>query len=169
MVELLDCVPAQGRLAVQDLRSSNESLASLAEAFAGIPGELGFSSAAGFRVTVHGKERELKADLRDHVYRIGREAIVNACRHSRARAIAMDLEYRPAELRIAVNDDGCGIDPQQLQWGRHGHWGLQGMRERAERIGARLRLCSSVAIGTEVELRVPGHVAFECGTHLLAC
>ena len=161
VLQLLDRVLEQGRCAVQGLRSTNERIASLGEAFAGIPNDLGFPSAVSFRVVVHGKERELRAGLRDEVYRIGREAIVNACRHSRASDIEADVEYRPTELRIAVRDNGCGIDPPDLQWGRNGHWGLQGMRERAERIGARLRLWSSVAIGTEVELCVPGRIAFE--------
>jgi signal transduction histidine kinase len=103
----------------------------------------------------------LRAGLCDEVYRIGREAIVNACRHSKAKAIEMDIEYWPTELRIAVRDNGCGIDPQNLKWGRDGRWGLPGMRERAERIGARLRILSKVALGTEVELCVPNYVAFE--------
>jgi len=85
---------------------------------------------------------------------------VNACRHSQASDIEVEVEYRPTELRIAVRDNGCGIVPQDLQWERNGHWGLLGIRERAERICARLRLWSTVAIGTEVELCVPGRVAF---------
>ncbi len=102
-----------------------------------------------------------QGDLGDVVYRIGREAIINACRHSRARDIETQVDYAPTELRVAVRDKGCGIDAHQLQWGRNGHWGLKGMRERAEQIGARLRLWSDVALGTEVELRVPGRVAFQ--------
>ncbi len=151
----------QGRCAVQGLRAPNDSIGSLGEAFAGVPNDLGLPSAAGFRVVVHGRERELRVGLRDEVYRIGREAIINACRHSRARDIETEVEYGATELRVAVRDNGCGIVPQALEWGRHGHWGLRGMRERAERIGARLRLWSGVARGTEVELRVPGQVAFE--------
>jgi signal transduction histidine kinase len=95
------------------------------------------------------------------VYRIVREALANAFRHSQARTIEVVLEYAPRELRISVRDNGCGIDPTVLQRGREGHWGLAGMRERAERIDAKLRLLSSVASGTEVELRVPGRIAFE--------
>jgi signal transduction histidine kinase len=143
----------------KEMHSPNERIESLGEAFAGVPNDLGFPSAVGFRVVVHGRERELRAGLRDEVYRIGREAIVNACRHSQATAIEMEIEYRPNELRITVRDNGCGIDPQELQWGRNGHGGLQGMREQAERIGARLRLWSRVALGTEIELRVPCRVA----------
>ena len=98
--------------------------------------------------------------LRDEVYRIGREALVNAFRHSRAKSIEIELEYAASRLRVLVRDNGCGIDPQTLQSGREGHWGLPGMRERAERIGAKLHVWSSPAAGTEVELFVPSHVAF---------
>jgi len=161
LLQLLDRVLEQGRSAVEGLRSPTEHIASLGEAFAGVRTDLGLPSAVGFRVVVHGKERGLRAGLRDEVYRIGREAIVNAYRHSRAKDIETEVEFRPTQLRIAVRDNGCGIDPHELQWGRSGHWGLQGMRERAERIGARLRLWSRVALGTEVELCVPGTVAFE--------
>jgi signal transduction histidine kinase len=161
VLQLLDRVLEQGRCAVQGLRSPAERIASLGEAFAGVPNDLGLSSAVGSRVVVHGKERELTAGVRDEVYCIGREAIVNAYRHSRAQDIETEVEYRPTELRIAVRDNGCGIDPENLQWGRKGHWGLKGMRERAERIGARLRFWSRIALGTEVELCVPGRIAFE--------
>jgi signal transduction histidine kinase len=95
------------------------------------------------------------------VYRIGREAILNAYRHSQAKLIEAEIEYRPTEVRIAVRDNGCGMDAHQLQRQGSGHWGLLGMRERAERIGARLCLLSKVTMGTEVELRIPNRVAFE--------
>jgi signal transduction histidine kinase len=98
--------------------------------------------------------------IRDQVYRIGREAVVNAFRHSRATGIEVELEYANHQLRVLVRDNGCGIDPQVLRSGRDGHWGLSGMRERAEGVGARLRVWSRPAGGTEVELSVPGHVAF---------
>jgi nitrate/nitrite-specific signal transduction histidine kinase len=99
--------------------------------------------------------------LRDEVYRIGREALVNAFRHSRAKNVEMHIEYALRQLRVSVRDDGCGIDPQLLQTGRPGHWGLVGMRERAERIGANFKVWSSPTAGTEVELSVPSHVAFQ--------
>jgi signal transduction histidine kinase len=157
MTQALD----EGRFALQGLRSPNCQISSLGEAFARVPKNLGVPSAIGFRVVVLGREQELRAGLLDEVYRIGREAIVNACLHSRANEIEAEVEYRPTELRIAVRDNGCGIGPQDLQFGRQGHWGLSGMRERAERIGAQLRLWSRVALGTEVELCVPGRLAFE--------
>lgn len=135
-------------------------VASLGESFAGVPNDVGFPSTVGFRVVVSGRKRELTAGLQDELYRIGREAIVNAFRHSGAHEIEAEIEYRSTELRIHVRDNGCGINSQELQWSRNGYRGLQGMRERAERIGARLRLMSKVALGTEVELCIPGRIAF---------
>jgi signal transduction histidine kinase len=168
-LEAMDRVLEDGRRAVQGLRSPHEHTSSLGQALARVPNDLCLPEAVGFRVVVIGRQRELKAGLSDELYSIGREAIVNAYRHSRAKHIETEIEYRPRELRIAVRDNGCGIDPQELQWGRPGHWGLQGMRERAERIGARLRLLSKVALGTEVELCVPSRVAFGHGEFRAAC
>src|SRR5581483_3163649 len=93
-----------------------------------------------FRVIVEGRRRALHPMLRDEVYRIGREALLNAFRHSQARNIDLTLQYFPNQLRLLVRDDGCGIEPRILEAGRDGHWGLIGMRERAEQIGARLHV-----------------------------
>ena len=118
-------------------------------------------SSASFRVIIHGRERELKAWLRDEVFLMGREAIINACRHARATHIGVEARYWPTELHIVVRDNGCGIHPHTLRWGGNEHQGLRGMRQRAEKIGARLRLRSRERAGTEVELFVPNHGAFQ--------
>ena len=98
--------------------------------------------------------------IRDDVFRIGREALVNAFRHSGAQGIEVEIEYGTGRLRVRVRDDGGGIDARVLQAGSDGHWGLPGMRERAGQIGARFTVWSREAAGTEVELIVPGHVAY---------
>ena len=78
-----------------------------------------------------------------------------------AQKIEVEIDYAAAQVRVLVRDDGRGIDEQVLRSGRDGHWGLSGMRERAERIGARLKVWSRAGAGTEIELVVPGHVAFQ--------
>jgi len=159
IVQLVGSVLEEGRLAVEGLRSTRKTSKSLGQAFAALPVELGYPSKPRLRVYVEGRQRELKASVYDDVYRIGREAMINACRHSGASEITIEIVYRSSELRISVLDNGCGIDAEELP--RTGHWGLLGMRERAERIGARLRILSRAALGTEVELSVPGRMAFE--------
>jgi signal transduction histidine kinase len=112
---------------------------------------------------VEGKPRPLTPAVRDDVYRIGREGLVNAFRHSGATAVEIEIEYTPAELRLFVRDDGRGMDPHVVHGGTSGHWGIAGMKERAERIGGTLTIRSRVAAGTEIELRVPGRAAFNRG------
>lgn len=137
------------------------TMPSLGQVFAGVRTELGLPYTVGFRVIVEGRERALKPSLREEIYQIVREAIANACRHSRAERIEAEIEYRPTELRIVVRDNGCGIDAEKLLHKRNELWGLQEMRERAEQIGARLRILSRVTLGTEVVLQVPSRIAFE--------
>jgi signal transduction histidine kinase len=132
----------------------------LAQALARVPQELGLNEAAGLRIIVEGPARSLRPPIRDEVYRISREALVNAFRHAAASAIEVEIEFTARALRVLVRDDGRGIDPEVLRAGREGHWGLSGMRERAEGIGAHLKVWSRERAGTEIELAVPGEIAF---------
>jgi signal transduction histidine kinase len=148
-------IQQQEGLVTEEQRPAAEEL-SLGQAFARVPIELGLAQAVRFRVILTGREMELRPSLKHEVYGIGREAIVNACRHSRAKEIEVEMEYRPAKLRIAVRDDGCGIDDRKLRCGKNRRSGLLKMCERAEKIGGRLRVFSRIALGTEVELCVGG-------------
>jgi signal transduction histidine kinase len=160
VLDLMQSAIEDGRNAVRGLRSWQVETSDLAQAFSRIPQELAIHRHIDYRVIVEGQPRPLHPVVRDEVYRIAREAVVNAFRHSRARGIQVELKYGSGQLQILVRDDGCGIDPQVLHSGREGHWGLSGMRERAERIGAGLKLWSRSVGGTEVELSVPSDVAF---------
>lgn len=160
VLQLMGQVIEEGRNAVRGLRTPSASSDNLEQAFSRIQDDIASSERVGFRVIVEGRSRSLHPLIRDEVYRVGREALVNAFRHSGAKRIEVELEYAASRLRILVRDNGCGIDPQVLQSGREGHWGLSGMRERAERIGARLKVWSGPSAGTEVELSVPSHIAF---------
>ncbi len=161
ILDLMRRVIGEGRNALQDLRMSPGASLDLQQAFSRIPQELAAGDGISFRVIIEGRPRPLHPVIRDEVYRIGREALANAFRHAKARSIEVELEYSSREFRVLIRDNGCGIDPAVLASGREGHWGLSGMRERAERIGARLRLWSRPASGTEVELSIPGKIAFK--------
>jgi signal transduction histidine kinase/ligand-binding sensor domain-containing protein len=161
VLQLMSQVIEEGRNAVQGLRSPQSASMNLENAFAQVQTELAIEDDVGFRVIVDGQPRPLHPVLRDEVYRIGREALVNAFHHSRAKSIEIELEYAASRLRLLVRDNGRGIDPQTIQSGREGHWGLLGMRERAERIGAKLHVWSRPSGGTEIELLVPSHLAFQ--------
>jgi ligand-binding sensor domain-containing protein/signal transduction histidine kinase len=164
VLDLMQRVTEEGRNAVQGLRASSSVPRDLEQAFSLIHRELDVSEQTAYRVIIDGRARSLNPIIRDEVYRIGREALVNAFRHAGARTVEVELEYTPRDLRMLVRDDGCGIDPEVVRLGRDGHWGLTGMRERAEAIGATFKVRSRVAAGTEVELTVPGSVAFDSRT-----
>jgi signal transduction histidine kinase/ligand-binding sensor domain-containing protein len=161
VLTLMGRVIDEGRNAMQGLRSSTRGLHDLEEAFSSIQKEMAYQRNVGFRVIVEGTSRKLRPAIRDEVYVIGREALVNAFRHSHGSDIEVELEYAASHLRVLVRDNGCGIDPQIVRSGREGHWGLSGMRERAERIGARFRVLSGASTGTEVEMSIPGNIAYE--------
>jgi ligand-binding sensor domain-containing protein/signal transduction histidine kinase len=160
VLEVMGPVIEEGRNTIRGLRSSIENANDLTSSLSRIPQEVD-RPGVDFRVVVEGAPLPLRPAVRDEVYRIGREALINAFRHSAAGRIALHLEYAPNQFRILVHDDGCGIDAQILQSGRDGHLGLSGMRERAEKIGARVKVLSRAGGGTEVEFRLPSDIAFE--------
>jgi signal transduction histidine kinase len=160
-LDLMRRVIEDGRNSVRGLRSTTSVSNDLQRAFSGISEELGFDGQVDYRVIVEGRLRPLNPVVCDDVYRIGREALVNAFRHSDAKRIEVELAYARTELKMFVRDNGRGIDAEILQKGSEGHWGLTGMRERAHRIGARFKVWSGTAAGTEVELSIPAHLAFK--------
>jgi signal transduction histidine kinase len=110
--------------------------------------------------SVTGESRELHPIVRDEVYRIGYEAIRNACRHSAGSRLEVELIYA-SDFALRISDNGKGIEPSVAEKGKSGHFGLQGMRERAARIGGKLTLASSPATGTEFKLSIPGRIIFQ--------
>ncbi|MFL6212427.1 MAG: two-component regulator propeller domain-containing protein [Blastocatellia bacterium] len=161
VLELMRQVIEEGRAALKDLRTSRSAPRDLAEAFSRLPDELALQNGVDYRVTVEGEPRSLHSVIREEAYWVVREALVNAFLHSRANHIEVVMEYAPSQLRILVRDDGRGIEPQILRSGRDGHWGLRGMRERAEGVGARFKVWSRSGAGTGVELSIPADIAFE--------
>jgi signal transduction histidine kinase len=111
------------------------------------------------KFSVTGAARDMHPIVRDEIYRIGYEAIRNACEHSSASHLEVKLNYAQ-DLTLRVIDNGIGVEPAVLKDGKDGHFGLQGMRERAERIASKLTLVSSPNSGTEMTLVVPGSMIF---------
>ena len=160
ILQLMEQGIEEGRKTIEGLRSSDPRTSDLVLALSGVQKELGVQD-VDFRVSVAGRQQPLRPPIRQEIYRIGREALVNAFCHSGARRIDFELEYTDSNLNMRVRDNGCGIDPQVLEAGRDGHWGLTGMRERAMSIGGQLKISSSTTAGTEVQLCVPSSLAFQ--------
>ena len=158
VLQVMGKVLEEGREALKRLRSSASSGSiAIEQAFSRVRQEIAVQEQIGFRVNVEGRTRPLHPIIRDEVYRIGREALINAFRNPQAKNIEVEVEYRARHLRVVVRDDGGGVE-------REGKWEPSGMRERAEGIGARLKVRSRAATGTQVELSVPGHIAFQSQT-----
>jgi signal transduction histidine kinase/ligand-binding sensor domain-containing protein len=165
-LERADQAMSEGRDAVHDLRSATVVDTDLAQAVTAIAEEFRTSDAnpkaARFSIVAEGRPRKLRLIPRDEICRIAREALWNAFKHAQARLIETEITYSWSTFRLRVRDDGIGIQPQVLdQGGRAGHWGMPGMRERAKRIGGQLDVWSRPDAGTEIELRIPGSVAYE--------
>jgi signal transduction histidine kinase/ligand-binding sensor domain-containing protein len=155
----------EGRDAVQQLRSTSLGSNDLVSAL----GSLGKALAAdgsscdnpAFHIEVEGTPQDLLPITRDEIYRIAGEALRNAFRHARARNLEVAIHYDPRQLRLRIRDDGQGIDPQLLRTdGLSGHYGLSGMRERAQSLGGELTIWSEVNSGTEIDLTVPSSIAY---------
>jgi signal transduction histidine kinase/ligand-binding sensor domain-containing protein len=160
-LERADDVLAEGRERVADLRSSDTPRADLPQALQAAGEEDAALHGISFRFSVAGTPRPLHPLAREEIEQICREAMTNAFRHSRAQSVDLDLEYSSSGLSARVVDDGSGFDPALVdQSGKHRHFGLVGMRERAQRIDARLEVSSTPGAGTTIELRVPTSTAF---------
>lgn len=149
----------EGRAALNSLRSSAVETNDLAEAFRRSIDECRINSTMEASFAVVGEVSEMHPIVRDEVYRIGYEAIRNACVHSRAAQLRVELTYAE-DLTLRVRDNGLGIDLAIASEGKEGHFGLQGMRERAGRIMAKLAVETSTGSGTEIKLVVPGSIIY---------
>jgi signal transduction histidine kinase/ligand-binding sensor domain-containing protein len=155
----IQAVVEEGRIALQGLRSQAFEDNTLEEALSLAIGELNIPGTSKASLTVAGTARPLNAIVRDDIYKIAREALTNAVRHAGASMISVEVEYTQSAFRLKVVDDGCGIPSQPKTKDRLSHWGIPGMRERAEHIGAQLQLSSDPKTGTAWELLVPARLA----------
>ena len=104
-----------------------------------------------------GSEHELEADLQRAVVRIVGEALRNVAQHADARRATVTLSYSDTDVVVQVTDDGAGFDmaATQATAESNGHFGLVGMRERAEAVGGRLQVTSAAGQGTTVAATIP--------------
>ena len=150
----------EGRAALLSLRASTTEKNDLAEALRRAMDECGRDSSVEISFSINGDARQLHPVVRDEVYRVGYEAIRNACTHSGGGNVDVTLAYAH-DLTLRVIDNGTGIEAEVVEKGKEGHFGLRGMRERAERIGAKFNLDTSPNSGTVITLIVPGRIAFQ--------
>ncbi len=149
----------EGRAALNSLRTATIEENDLAAGLRRAIKDCLLNDSIGVKFSVTGASRDMHPIARDEIYRIGYEAIRNACEHSSASQVKVDLTYAQ-DLTLKVSDNGCGIEPVVAAEGKAGHFGLQGMQERTRRIGSKLTIDSSPNSGTTITLIVPGNVIF---------
>lgn len=150
----------EGRAALNSLRTSTTQTNDLAAALRRVTEDGLIPKSLAVTFSVSGDVREMHPIVRDEIFRIGYEAIRNACMHSGASQMGVEIRYAD-DLALRVKDNGSGMDKDAADRGRDGHFGIRGMRERAERIRGKLTLISSPKSGTEVKLVVPGDIIFQ--------
>ena len=146
---------AEARRYVWDLRSPALENNDLTSALSETARRLTNETAIQAQVEVNGTFRPLARLVEDNLLRIGQEAMNNAVKHAEAKQIFVNLIFDVRRVQLSVRDDGRGFDNQVAGNGQAGHFGLIGMRERAEQIGGTLSVHSTAGGGTEVVADVP--------------
>ena len=113
--------------------------------------------AVRFQATPEANRAPLSAEIQAEVFGVAREALTNVRKHAHAQRVTIGLTRESAEVVLRISDDGVGFDPEVAGMGpeKWPHFGLAGMRERAEAVGGRVAWHSRPGAGSEVELRVP--------------
>ena len=120
-----------------------------------------FAPSAQVSVSSHGQRKSLRPDVFDEVLCIMGEALFNAARHAHASEVAVHVDYGRQWLEISVRDNGVGVtEDKAAQAGQSGHFGMLGMRERAQRIGAQFSIDGHSGLGTCVSLRIKAGIAY---------
>jgi signal transduction histidine kinase/ligand-binding sensor domain-containing protein len=159
-LERADEVIAEGRNRVQDLRKADREV-NLPELLQERAVAAGFDPSIPIRIVVEGQPRPIDPLVSVEIGQIAGEALFNAARYARASAVEITIRFAAWQLGVEVSDDGVGIAPAVLENGhKPGHFGLIGMRERAERIGGSFSIDSRIAMGTTVTITLPAALAF---------
>ena len=145
----------EGRAMIWGLHTASPAPDSLGQAFSNLLHEVTPCRGVSLRIFILGSARALNPAIQEQLFLIGREAVMNALRHSTATKIEVEVQYLRDLLRVFVRDNGRGINPEAVQKGSDSHWGLRGMRERAENIGARFGIRSRTGAGTELFVAIP--------------
>lgn len=145
----------EARRSVTELRATELDNLDLPSALADSARRCVAGSAVAVQLEIGEINQPLPADFELNLLRIAQEAVTNAMKHAKPRTIRVELKREQHCLRLGVTDDGQGFEPSGSFSITGGHFGIVGMRERAQRLGAKFDLISSPGFGTQVEVRIP--------------
>jgi signal transduction histidine kinase len=155
-----DAVLKDGRAKVRDLRGEEIGQALSNELREFIAWQVPPSGLVSSVNTI-GEARPLNEVVREEVAAVAKEAIANALMHSNATSLVCELNFGKKVFTITCSDNGVGIPSEITSQGRSGHYGLLGMKERAERMGGSLRIGGGTPSGTVVRLQITGRLAYK--------
>ena len=144
----------ESRSTIRDLRSVALEQLGLPAAIEDTLQPIASAAKLASAFTHEGEPRKLSVLVESSLLRIAHEGVSNAIKHARATRVATRLEYAATEVRLEVSDDGEGFAPGEVD-ARAGHFGLQGIRERVNKIGGTLRIASQPGCGTTLRVTVP--------------
>jgi len=143
----------EARASVGDLRDPNLLLRDLPEALRESLTHQVDETGTHLDFSVEGASAPLRSTTQNHLLRIAREAVSNALRHGKPSQVRCHLSYSEEGVTLEIEDNGCGFDASQVV--PVGHFGLTGMAERANKIGAEFSLTSNPGSGTKIRLSLP--------------
>jgi signal transduction histidine kinase len=149
----------EGRAAMRGLRTTSPDRSTLDRAFSELISEVTTGNGPRILISVQGEPQTLGPAVQEELFLIGREAVMNALHHSGATEIDVEVQYLTDGVCVFVRDNGCGIDPEAVRKNSESHWGINGMRKRAENVAALFDLRSTPGGGTEVGVAVPAEFA----------
>jgi signal transduction histidine kinase/ligand-binding sensor domain-containing protein len=156
-----DSVMLQGRELVLNLRQRSRNVHDLGSRLESDAMEFVRYHPAEFRMTISGEPTPLKDEVCQELAKLGREALSNAYRHSKAERIEVQIEFGSGLFKLSITDNGMGITRSTLEDGRiPNHWGLPGMRERANKLGATFEIVSDSGSGTSVIVTLKSRLAY---------
>jgi ligand-binding sensor domain-containing protein/signal transduction histidine kinase len=145
---------SETRRSIRDLRSTTLEGVDLATALCRTAEQISAGTLVRIVVHIQGTARPLPDEIEQNLFRIGQEAVTNAIKHAQANQVQVDLRFDADRVELLVRDDGRGFDAESSAVAS-GHFGVLGMRERAEQLRGHLRLRSGPDRGTEVAVAVP--------------
>ena len=147
----------EGRDRVRELRMGENGLPEILRKFID---DAALDCDADIELEIRGSPRELRRGIAAELGQIAREALANACRHADASRIVVAIDFGHRALVVRVIDDGKGLNPQPPEPGAVPHFGLSGMRERAERLKASLAIDTAPGKGTDISVSLPSNMAY---------
>jgi signal transduction histidine kinase len=142
----------EARRSIWELRSQSSDAGDFRSRLSRMASEIGKRAGLNVQLRVLGTYRALPERMESEFLKIGQEAVTNVVRHAQAKQLKIDLTYEGKKVRMLIADDGRGFAAEANGSGPEGHYGLRGMRERAEQIGAQLAVKSMPGEGTQIEV-----------------